>query len=69
MIIGPGDERSSLQAIAIQLAKGYRLLLDRRDPTLEPALDTIFGALASVDVLAGGLGDPVVRSLLDTPLE
>jgi len=51
MIIGPGDERPALAAIAEQLATAYRLLLERNDSTLDPVMDAVFEALASVDVL------------------
>ena len=65
MIIGPADERPALVAIAERLATAYRLLLERSDPKLDPALDAVFGALASIDMLAGGLTSPTVRETLD----
>lgn len=64
MIIGPGDERPALAAIAEQLATAYGLLMERDDPILNPAMDAVFEALASVDVLAGGLTSLAVRGLL-----
>lgn len=65
MIIGPADERLALTVIAEQLATAYRLLLERDDPTLDAVLDAVFGALGSVDMLAGGISSPAVRTLLD----
>ena len=49
------------------LAPAYQLLMERDDPELEPALDAVFGALASVNVLAGGITSPAVRKTLDLP--
>ena len=65
MIIGPADERPALASIAERLATGYHLLLAREDPTLDPALDALFDALAGLDTLAGGLTAPAVRATLE----
>ena len=43
----------------------YRLLFERDDASLDPALDAVFGALESLDMLAGGLTSPTVRKTLD----
>ena len=39
----------------------------RSDPTLNPALDAVFDALAGLDMLAGGFTSPTVRTTLDPP--
>lgn len=65
MIIGPSDEREGLAAIAERLATAYALLLDHGDASLDPVMDELFDALASIDILAGGLTSPVVRTTLD----
>ena len=67
MIIGPTDERAARTAIAELLAVAYGLLLERDDATLNPAIDAVFGALESVDMLAGGIHSPRVRETLDAP--
>lgn len=39
--------------------------MERDDPTLDSAMDSLFRALESIDELAGGLMSPTVRETLD----
>jgi hypothetical protein len=59
------DEREALTDAAERLAAAYQLLLLRNGPALDPAMEAVFGALASIDLLAGGLTSPSVRATLD----
>lgn len=65
MVISHADGREALAAIAERLATAYTLLLARDDATLNPAIDAVFGALESIDMLAGGIISPTVRATLD----
>ena len=68
MIIRLADGRSALGAIAERLTTAYWLLMERDDLALSPAMDAVFGALGSVDILAGGLTAPNFCATLDEGL-
>lgn len=55
----------TLWEIAEQLTTLYWTLWERHDPSLEGGLDALFDAVGDVDTLAGGIGRPSVRKLLD----
>lgn len=60
MLAGYGMMRSVKLALE---ARPEALNTVRRD--LERAMDAVFGALASVDILAWGIKSPAVRKVLD----
>ena len=43
----------------------YWQLYERRDESLEAALDALYGAVVDLDALAGGIARPNVRKLLN----
>ena len=55
--------------VAEGLTALYWTLWERRDPSLEGALDALFDAVADLDTLAGGITRPSVRRLLDAPAD
>jgi hypothetical protein len=53
--------------VAEALAALYWTLWERRDPSLEGALDALFDAVADLDTLMGKIPHEGVRGLLDGP--
>ena len=53
--------------VAEALAALYWQLYQRRDESLEAALDALHAAVGDLDTLAGGITRPSVRKLLDGP--
>ena len=58
------SQEPTVWEVAEELAMLNRKLQERRDPSLEGALDVIYGAVADLDALAGGIARPGVRELL-----